>query len=37
MSWKARIEEKINQIVQKIYGGKKSCPDSKCAEAGKTA
>ena len=24
MSWKARIEEKINQIVQKIYGGKKA-------------
>ena len=24
MSWKAAIEEKINQIVQKIYGGKKA-------------
>ena len=24
MSWKGTIEEKINQIVQKIYGGKKA-------------
>ncbi len=30
------IEDKLNQIVQKVYGGKKVCSDSKCSETGKT-
>ena len=29
------IEDKLNQIVQKIYGGKESGADSQCPEAGK--
>ena len=31
------IEEKLNAIVTKIYGGKKSCSDCKCTETGKRA
>ena len=37
MSWKERIEDKLNQIVQKIYGGKKSRSDRKRAEAGESS